>query len=80
MLFIDGIDCINSTDCKFTDSNGNSLIITKAIYQSQQEYQKALGKAPDNPAVHYNLGIPIQKNSFEDAVKSYDAGLEAQPG
>jgi len=60
--------------------NGNRYYKQKQFNQSQQEYQKALGKAPDNPAVHYNLGnTQFRKNSFEDAVKSYDAGLERSP-
>ena len=57
--------------------SGNRNYKQKKFDQSQADYQKALGKSPDNPNAHYNLGnTHFRKNDFDDAVKSYDAGLE----
>jgi Ca-activated chloride channel family protein len=57
--------------------SGNRHYKQKQFDQSQTEYQKALGKAPGDPTANYNLGnTQFRKNNFEDAVKSYDAGLE----
>lgn len=57
--------------------SGNRNYKQKKYDQSQSDYQKALGKSPDNPNAHYNLGnAHFRKNAFDDAVKSYDAGLE----
>jgi tetratricopeptide (TPR) repeat protein len=57
--------------------SGNREYKLKKFDQSQAEYKKALGKAPDNPTAHYNLGnAQFRKNNFEEAVRSYDAGFE----
>ncbi len=56
---------------------GNRLYKQKQLDESQQQYQKALEQAPDNPAAHYNLGnTQFRKNDFDDAAKSYDASIE----
>ena len=56
---------------------GNKLYKEKQFDQSQQQYQKALEKAPDNPTSNYNLGnVQFRKNSFEDAAKSYQATID----
>jgi len=53
---------------------GNNLYRQQQIDQSQQQYQKAIQLAPDNPAANYNLGnTQFRKNNFDDAAKSYDA-------
>ena len=57
--------------------NGNRLYKEKQFDQSISQYQKAAQAAPDNPAASYNLGnAQFRKNNFDDAVKSYDAGIE----
>jgi len=56
---------------------GNRNYKQKKFDQSLTDYQKALGKSPDNPNAHYNLGnTQFRRNNFDDAVKSYDNGLE----
>jgi Ca-activated chloride channel family protein len=57
--------------------NGNRFYKQNQMDQSQKQYQKALEKAPDNPAANYNLGnTEFRKNDFGNAVKSYDASIE----
>jgi Ca-activated chloride channel homolog len=56
---------------------GNRYYKQKQIDLSAQEYQKALEKAPGNPAASYNLGnAQFRKNSFDDAVKSYQMSAD----
>ncbi|MBS1669068.1 MAG: tetratricopeptide repeat protein [Bacteroidetes bacterium] len=56
---------------------GNRLYKEQKLDESQKQYQQALQESPDNPAALYNLGnTQFRKNSFEDAVKSYDALLD----
>lgn len=56
---------------------GNKLYKEKQFDQSQQEYQKAIEKAPDNPTSNYNLGnAEFRKNSYEDATKSYQTTID----
>jgi len=56
---------------------GNKLYKEKQFDQSQQQYQKAIEKAPDNPTSNYNLGnVQFRKNSFEDAAKSYQTTID----
>ena len=57
--------------------NGNKYYKQKQFNQSQQQYRKALEKAPENPTANYNLGnSQFRQNSFEDAAKSYLASSE----
>lgn len=54
--------------------SGNRYYKKKQIDQSLKQYQDATKKAPDDPTANYNLGnAQFRKNSFDDAVKSYDA-------
>ena len=56
---------------------GNKFYKQKQFDQSQQQYQKALEKTPDNPTSNYNLGnVQFRKNSFEDATKSYQTTID----
>jgi Ca-activated chloride channel homolog len=56
---------------------GNKLYKEKQFDQSQQQYQKAIEKAPDNPTSNYNLGnVQFRKNSFDDAAKSYQTTID----
>jgi Ca-activated chloride channel homolog len=57
--------------------SGNRFYKQKQFDQSLSQYQKATQAAPDNPAANYNLGnAEFRKNNFDDAVKSYEAGIE----
>jgi len=57
--------------------SGNRYYKQKQFDQSQSEYQKAIGQAPDNPAANYNLGNTFfRKSDYDDAVKSYDAVID----
>ena len=51
---------------------GNKLYKQKQYELSEEQYRKAIQKAPDNPAANYNLGnAQFRKNNFEDAAKSF---------
>ena len=57
--------------------SGNRYYKQNQMDQSQQQYQKALEKAPENPAANYNLGnTQFRKNDFGNAVKSYDVSID----
>ena len=57
--------------------SGNRYYKQKQFEQSQAEYQKAVGQAPNSPEANYNLGNTFfRKSDFDDAVKSYDAVLD----
>lgn len=56
--------------------SGNRFYKQKQIDQSQQQYQKAIQQAPENPTANYNLGnTQFRKDDFENAAKSYDASI-----
>ncbi|MBI3610218.1 MAG: tetratricopeptide repeat protein, partial [Nitrospirae bacterium] len=45
-----------------------------------QEYQKVLELEPDNPDVHYNMGIAVKElGRLDDAVREYQAALKFKP-
>jgi len=55
---------------------GNRYYKEQKFDESQKQYQQALQQSPENAAANYNLGnAQFRANSFEDAVKSYDATL-----
>jgi Ca-activated chloride channel homolog len=57
--------------------SGNKYYKQNKMDQSQREYQKALEKAPDNPAANYNLGnVEFRKADYANSIKSYDASIE----
>lgn len=59
-----------------TIRKGNRYYKEQKFDESQKQYQQALQQSPDNPAANYNLGnAQFRKNSFEDAVKSYDGTI-----
>ena len=75
ILLLSGTAVIGQTENSLIRS-GNRYYKQKDIDRSQQEYQKALQLAPFNPSANYNLGnTQFRKNSFEDAVRSYDASI-----
>jgi tetratricopeptide (TPR) repeat protein len=56
---------------------GNKLYKQKQFDLSEQQYRKAIEKAPDNPAANFNLGnTQFRKNSFEDASKSFQNTID----
>jgi tetratricopeptide (TPR) repeat protein len=60
--------------------SGNRYYKKKQLDQSQQQYQEAVRKAPDNPTANYNLGnAQFRKNNFEEAAKSYETSVEHSP-
>jgi Ca-activated chloride channel family protein len=56
---------------------GNKFYKQKQFDQSQQQYQKAIEEAPENPTANYNLGnSQFRKNNFDDAAKSYQNSID----
>jgi len=57
--------------------NGNKLYRQKQFDLSEQQYKKAIEKAPDNPAANYNLGnSEFRKNNFDNATKSFQSTID----
>ncbi len=60
-----------------TIRKGNRAYKKNDFDQSQAEYRKALSLSPSNGDAEYNLGNALfRKNSYEDAIKSYDAAIQ----
>jgi Ca-activated chloride channel family protein len=57
--------------------SGNRYYKKKQVDQSQQQYEAAVRKAPDNPTANYNLGnAQFRKNNYADAANSYNNTVE----
>ena len=57
--------------------SGNKYYKQKQFDQSQQQYQKAIQEAPQDPTANYNLGnSQFRRNSFDDASKSYQNSID----
>jgi tetratricopeptide (TPR) repeat protein len=57
--------------------SGNRYYKKKQVDQSQQQYEAAVRKAPDNPTANYNLGnAQFRKNNYADAANSYNTTVE----
>ncbi|HEY4208292.1 MAG TPA: VWA domain-containing protein [Puia sp.] len=57
--------------------SGNRYYKKKQLDQSQQQYEAAVRKAPDNPTANYNLGnAQFRKNNYADAANSYSNTVE----
>jgi len=57
--------------------SGNRYYKKKQLDQSQQQYEEAVRKAPDNPTANYNLGnAQFRKNNYADAANSYNNSVE----
>jgi len=57
--------------------SGNRYYKKKQLDQSQQQYEEAVRKAPENPTANYNLGnAQFRKNNYADAANSYNNSVE----
>jgi tetratricopeptide (TPR) repeat protein len=57
--------------------SGNRYYKKKQLDQSQQQYEEAVRKAPENPTANYNLGnAQFRKNNYADAANSYSNSVE----
>jgi len=57
--------------------SGNRYYKKKQLDQSQQQYEEAVRKAPENPTANYNLGnTQFRKNNYADAANSYNNSVE----
>ncbi|HVU57493.1 MAG TPA: VWA domain-containing protein [Puia sp.] len=61
--------------------SGNRYYKKKQLDQSQQQYEEAVRKAPENPTANYNLGnAQFRKNNYADAANSYNNSVEHSAG